>query len=208
MRISSSQFHDTTIRNIQDSSAKYSKLSVQMATNERITRPSDDPLGSVLVLRLNSELTSLEQYGQNMELVTYTLSQQETQLTSINHLLLSVQSLTTAAADGDAVCRPMNSSAKLPAPINSPISTIRQTGRGTGRNHGSVTASTSANRIAAKNSGGTCQSPTTILLSTLLAAQIRQMATSIRKSRRFTPLPAPRPVRHMTAPRWCPAALA
>jgi flagellar hook-associated protein 3 FlgL len=99
MRISSSQYHETAIRNIQTSSAKYSQLSVQMATNERITKPSDDPLGSVLVLRLDSELTSLEQYGKNMELVTYTLSQQETQLSSINNLLLSVQSLVTAAAD-------------------------------------------------------------------------------------------------------------
>lgn len=99
MRISSSQYHDTAIRNIQTSSQKYSQLSVQMATNERITKPSDDPLGSVLVLRLDSELTSLEQYGKNMELVTYTLSQQETQLSSINNLLLSVQSLVTAAAD-------------------------------------------------------------------------------------------------------------
>ena len=100
MRISSSQYHETAIRNIQTSSQKYSQLSVQMATNQRITKPSDDPLGSVLVLRLDSELTSLEQYGKNMELVTYTLSQQETQLSSINNLLLSVQSLVTAAADG------------------------------------------------------------------------------------------------------------
>jgi flagellar hook-associated protein 3 FlgL len=99
MRISSSQYHDTAIRNIQTSSQKYSQLSVQMATNQRITKPSDDPLGSVLVLRLDSELTSLEQYGKNMGLVTYTLSQQETQLSSINNLLLSVQSLVTAAAD-------------------------------------------------------------------------------------------------------------
>jgi flagellar hook-associated protein 3 FlgL len=100
MRISSSQYHETAIRNIQTSSAKYSQLSVQMATNQRITKPSDDPLGSVMVLRLDSELTSLEQYGKNMELVTYTLSQQEAQLSSINNLLLSVQSLVTAAADG------------------------------------------------------------------------------------------------------------
>ncbi|MBU0911174.1 MAG: flagellar hook-associated protein FlgL [Gammaproteobacteria bacterium] len=100
MRVSSSQYHETAIRNIQNSSQKYSQLSVQMATNTRITKPSDDPLGSVLVLRLDSELTSLEQYGKNMELVTYSLSQQETQLSSINNILLSVQSLVTAAADG------------------------------------------------------------------------------------------------------------
>lgn len=99
MRVSSTQFHDTAIRNIQQSSQQYSKLSVQMATNERITKPSDDPLGSVLVLRLNAELTTLEQYGSNIEMVTYTLNQQETQLSSINNLLLSVQELVTAAAD-------------------------------------------------------------------------------------------------------------
>jgi len=99
MRVSSNQFHDTAIRNIQHSSQQYSKLSVQMATNERITKPSDDPLGSVLVLRLNAELTTLEQYGNNIEMVTYTLNQQETQLSSINNLLLSVQELVTAAAD-------------------------------------------------------------------------------------------------------------
>ncbi|MFC4653842.1 flagellar hook-associated protein FlgL [Rheinheimera marina] len=100
MRVSSDQFYQTAIRNIQISSDKYSKLSVQMATNERITKPSDDPLGSVLTLRLNSELTTLEQYGKNMQQATYTLSQQETQLSSINNLLYSVQSLATAAADG------------------------------------------------------------------------------------------------------------
>ncbi|WP_337842396.1 flagellar hook-associated protein FlgL [Rheinheimera sp.] len=100
MRVSSDQFYQTAIRNIQISSDRYSKLSVQMATNERITKPSDDPLGSVLTLRLNSELTTLEQYGKNMQQATYSLSQQETQLSSINNLLLSVQSLVTAAADG------------------------------------------------------------------------------------------------------------
>lgn len=100
MRVSSDQFYQTAIRNIQVSSDKYNKVSVQMATNERITKPSDDPLGSVLTLRLNSELTTLEQYGKNMEQVTYNLSQQETQVSSINNLLMSMQGLVTAAADG------------------------------------------------------------------------------------------------------------
>jgi hypothetical protein len=56
---------------------------------------------------------------------------------------------TTADADGVAVCSPMNSNAKVPAPIVSPTATIRQSGRGTGRNHGRVTTTTIAKRSAA-----------------------------------------------------------
>ena len=95
---------------------------------------------------------------------------------------------TTAALDGDAVCNPRNSNAKLPPPINAPTSTIRHAGRGIGRNHGNVTTSTIAKRAAAKNNGGTCQVPTTTLLSTLLKPQVRHTNTSKRKSRkRMTP---------------------
>jgi flagellar hook-associated protein 3 FlgL len=100
MRVSSNQYHLTTIRNIQQSTAEYSKLSTQLATNQRIQRPSDDPLGSVMLLTLNSELTKLEQYKKNMDAVHFNLGQQETQLSSIVNTLFSVQEIVTTAADG------------------------------------------------------------------------------------------------------------
>ncbi|NRQ42920.1 flagellar hook-associated protein FlgL [Rheinheimera sp. YQF-2] len=100
MRVSSNQYHLTTIRNIQQSTAEYSKLSTQLATNQRIQRPSDDPLGSVMLLTLNSELTKLEQYKKNMDAVHFNLGQQETQLSSIVNTLGSIQEIVTTAADG------------------------------------------------------------------------------------------------------------
>lgn len=100
MRVSSNQYHLTTIRNIQQSTAEYSKLSTQLATNQRIQKPSDDPLGSVMLLTLNSELTKLDQYKSNMNAVHFNLGQQETQLSSIVNTLYSVQEIVTTAADG------------------------------------------------------------------------------------------------------------
>jgi flagellar hook-associated protein 3 FlgL len=100
MRVSSNQYHLTTIRNIQQSTAEYSKLSTQLATNQRIQNPSDDPLGSVMMLTLNSELTKLEQYKSNMNAVHFNLGQQETQLSSIVNTLYSIQEIVTTAADG------------------------------------------------------------------------------------------------------------
>lgn len=100
MRVSSNQYHLTTIRNIQQSTAEYSKLSTQLATNQRIQKPSDDPLGAVMLLTLNSELTKLDQYKSNMNAVHFNLGQQETQLSSIVNTLSSVQEIVTTAADG------------------------------------------------------------------------------------------------------------
>lgn len=100
MRVSSDFFHQTTIRNIQQSSVRYSDLSVQMATGQRIQRPSDDPLGKVSVMTLDSQLRDLEQYQSNIESVNFSLSQQESQLTAVMDQLFSVQGLVIQAANG------------------------------------------------------------------------------------------------------------
>ncbi|WP_334021388.1 flagellar hook-associated protein FlgL [Alteromonas sp. S015] len=102
MRVSSDFFHQTTIRNIQRSSVEYSDLSVQMASGKRIQRPSDDPLGKVSLMTLESQLRDLEQYERNIESVNFELSQQESQLTGIMDQLFSVQGLVIQAADGSS----------------------------------------------------------------------------------------------------------
>lgn len=100
MRVSSSQFYTDNLRYVQQNSTELAKLSVQMATKDRIQRPSDDPLGAVMLLTLNSELQTLEQYGANMNAVNFNLGQQETQLSGIVNTLFSLQELVTTAADG------------------------------------------------------------------------------------------------------------
>lgn len=100
MRVSTHQYHLNTLRNIQHGAEQFNEYSVQLATNKRIARPSDDPLGTVMLLTLDSELKALDQYKNNMESVHFTLGQQETQLSSIVTQLFSLQELMTTAADG------------------------------------------------------------------------------------------------------------
>lgn len=100
MRVSSHQFHLNAISNIQYNTARFNEASVQLATNVRIAKPSDDPLGAVLLLNLDTELDSLSQYKSNMQSVDFTLSQQEVKLTGIVNQIYSLQSLITTAADG------------------------------------------------------------------------------------------------------------
>lgn len=105
MRVSSHQYHINTIQNIQTNSSNFNDKSVQLSTNQRILKPSDDPLGAVMLMNLGSEIDSLEQYKTNMNAVNYSLGQQEVQLTGIVNQIYSLQSLITTAADasmGDA----------------------------------------------------------------------------------------------------------
>ncbi len=67
-----------------------------------------------------------------------------------NTVVIGTPSWTTIeAADGLAVLKPMNSSAKLPAPISMATVMIRQVGRGAGHSQGRVQSATSANRTVA-----------------------------------------------------------
>jgi flagellar hook-associated protein 3 FlgL len=100
MRVSTHQYHLNMLRNIEQSTAQYNQHSVSLASGKRIQRPSDDPLGTVMLMTLNSELTALEQYQSNMDAVHYKLGQQETQLSGIVNILYSIQELITKSADG------------------------------------------------------------------------------------------------------------
>lgn len=99
MRVSSHLYHQNIIRNINNGTQAYNDYSVQLATNKRIQKPSDDPLGSVMLLTLNSQLSTLDQYQSNMDQVEYSLGQQETQLNSAVNILYNLVDLTTTAAD-------------------------------------------------------------------------------------------------------------
>ena len=56
MRVSSHQFHLNSIKNIQSNTENFNEKSIQLATNKRILKPSDDPLGTVMIMNLGSEI--------------------------------------------------------------------------------------------------------------------------------------------------------
>jgi flagellar hook-associated protein 3 FlgL len=100
MRTTNSQITAVMSRSMDSSTAKLAKLMQQLATNKRIQLPSDDPIASVRLLRIQREEASLTQYGANIANVSSSLSTQEVNLTAASDTMLNVRDLLLWAANG------------------------------------------------------------------------------------------------------------
>lgn len=100
MRITNSQITSLMHNSMNASSAELGKLMQQMATSKRILLPSDDPIASVRVLRVQREEASLEQFRKNIANVSGSLSTQEANLKSTSDAMLNVRDLLLWAANG------------------------------------------------------------------------------------------------------------
>lgn len=100
MRITNSQITSMMHNSMNASSAELGKLMQQMASGKRILLPSDDPIASVRVLRVQREEASLEQFRKNIANVSGSLSTQEANLKSTSDAMLNVRDLLLWAANG------------------------------------------------------------------------------------------------------------
>jgi len=100
MRITNAQTTALMHNSMNGSSAQVAKLMQQMALNTRILLPSDDPIASVRVLRIQREEASLEQYRTNITNVSGSLSTQEANLQSTSDAMLNVRDLLLWASNG------------------------------------------------------------------------------------------------------------
>lgn len=64
MRITNKIMQNNSLRNINTNKELQDKLNTQMATGEKITRPSDDPVIAIRSLRLSTTVTKLAQYNE------------------------------------------------------------------------------------------------------------------------------------------------
>lgn len=100
MRVSSSQYHITVNASLQKSNAELEKLMGQMASGNRLTRPSDDPISHVRISRLQREEANIAQYISNIGALSSRMTQSETVLSSINADFLSARDLLVWGLDG------------------------------------------------------------------------------------------------------------
>lgn len=100
MRITNAQITAMMHNSMNGSSAELAKLMQQLATNKRMLLPSDDPISSVRVLRIQREEASLEQYRKNIANVSGSLSTQEVNLKATSDAMLNVRDLLLWAANG------------------------------------------------------------------------------------------------------------
>ena len=99
-RLSTLQFNQSGVSTILDAQAEVARLQEQIGTGRRIMRPSDDPSGSVQLVKLNTELSKIESYQKNIAAVTSALSFEEVALNSANDVLLRVRELTIQGQTG------------------------------------------------------------------------------------------------------------
>jgi flagellar hook-associated protein 3 FlgL len=100
MRVSSSQYHITVNASLQKSNSQLEKLMSQMASGNRLLRPSDDPISHVRIARLDREEANIAQYLDNIGALSSRMSQSEMVMTSMNSDLLSARDLLVWALDG------------------------------------------------------------------------------------------------------------
>ena len=100
MRITNAQITAMMQGSMSMNSAQLGKLMQQMATGQRIMQPSDDPISSVRLLRLQREEASLAQFRSNIQTLSGSLSVQETNLTAASDSMLSVRDLLLWEANG------------------------------------------------------------------------------------------------------------
>ena len=110
MRITNSMMNNNTKTNINTNKLNEDMINTMIASGQKITRPSDDPVIAIRALRLNSNISEINQYYEKnipdadawMEITETALKQTDTTLTSIK------ESLTTGASDDNTAEDRMN----------------------------------------------------------------------------------------------------
>ena len=87
MRVSSNAVYNTIIGNLFKNSERLLKAQVKVATEKRINKPSDDPIGMGKVLDYRKRLASIDQYQSNIAKGKAGIQMTETTLDMVSDLL-------------------------------------------------------------------------------------------------------------------------
>lgn len=110
IRITNSIMNNNTKNNINVNKINEDKQNTMMASGQKITRPSDDPVIAIRALRLNSNITQANQYyDKNIPDAEAWLKITETALSQTDTVLAKIkESLTAGASDDNTATDRMN----------------------------------------------------------------------------------------------------
>jgi flagellar hook-associated protein 3 FlgL len=100
MRIATTQYQSTMNQSLQLNQERITHLTSQMASGQRIMLPSDDPVDSVRLSRLQREEATVGQYRANIAAVKERLARNEGYLSNMVNDMMSGRDLLVWAADG------------------------------------------------------------------------------------------------------------
>lgn len=105
MRITNAQITALMHSSMSANSAQLGKLMQQMSTGERLLLPSDDPIASVRLLRIQREEASLTQFRSNIDNLASSFSKQEANLKAASDTMLNVRDILLWAANSGVSSR-------------------------------------------------------------------------------------------------------
>ena len=100
MRISTSQFYNTSSANYQRAFSNVNKSSQEASDFLRVRTAADDPVGAARLLQLEQQQNMLEQYGDNIVNVRNALGTAEGTLNAIGNILQRVNELAISSGNG------------------------------------------------------------------------------------------------------------
>jgi flagellar hook-associated protein 3 FlgL len=109
MRIASSQYQAIMTSTLQQNQERIASLTQQLADRKRIQAPSDDPIDSVRLSRLNREQAAIAQYQSNISAVQQRMAKNEGYLTNMVNDMDAGRDLIVWASDGANTPQDLNS---------------------------------------------------------------------------------------------------
>lgn len=100
LRITQNSMNRTQMDGLNTSLGRLQKTQEQLTTGKRISRPSDDPVGTVSALRFRSQQSQIDQFGENITDGLARLTTADNALTSTMNMVQRIRTIAVAAANG------------------------------------------------------------------------------------------------------------
>jgi len=102
IRVSENMKFNTMVNNLFRVQDSYNEVMEKMATQKKINRPSDDPIGMSRVLSLRKSKASVEQYNRNIDSGNSWIEITESKLSSVDELLIKAKEIAIAQSTATA----------------------------------------------------------------------------------------------------------
>jgi flagellar hook-associated protein 3 FlgL len=100
MRVTQNMLAEGFMRNLSQNLRRLGDKQDMLSSTKKIRKPSDDPVGAALAIRLRRQLSEIEQYKSNARDALTWLKNSETSLTNSGNILHRIKELTIQAANG------------------------------------------------------------------------------------------------------------
>jgi len=97
MRITNNMLSNNLLRNLESAQGSVDQLQNQLSSGHRINRPSDDPVGIQNIMRLKSNIASVDQWNNNANEAVDTMNTTDSVLGDVTSILQRVRELTVQA---------------------------------------------------------------------------------------------------------------